>query len=85
MWVWLFWRTSALLTRNCRCHDEPMDRDRSTRGGWRCSVKRREKQLRYWHKANGGYVVRRRRHLRAERADINERLLQLKREGASAQ
>jgi hypothetical protein len=23
----------------CRCHDRPMHRDRSTRGGWRCAAK----------------------------------------------
>jgi len=57
-----------------------MDRDRSTNGGWRCKVNRRERQRRYWHQADGGYVLRRRRHLHGQRQHVLEQLGQLERE-----
>lgn len=78
----------------CPCHGEPMqwwrDQRRSAGGSWRCAVKernrniegRRERQLRYWHKANGGYVVRRRRHLADQRAELVRRLHDIEQEAS---
>lgn len=70
--------------RLCRCHGVEMYRNNSD-GGWRCRVKVRERQraadLDYWHKAWGGYAVRRRRHLRQQRAHVEARLTELDKEG----
>ena len=64
--------------------------DRKTGGLWRCAVRKREvqkaagydtvRQFRYWHAPGGGYITRRRRHLRAQREQILDRLAQLERE-----
>jgi hypothetical protein len=35
--------------RRCSCHGEEMDRVRGSNGGWRCAVKRRAKQRRFYH------------------------------------
>jgi hypothetical protein len=37
-------------TRTCRCHGEPMDRNHTSSGGWTCAVKRRARQLVYYHR-----------------------------------
>lgn len=65
----------------CACHGEPMYRNNSS-GGWRCRVKVRARQnpadLAYWHRADGGYIVRRKRDLARQRSDVLERLTQLR-------
>lgn len=35
--------------RRCCCHNEPMERNPGSGGGWRCVVKRRERQLTAYH------------------------------------
>lgn len=81
----------------CACHGEPMrwstDRRRKSGGYWSCAVRRaasdakgrKERQLRYWHKANGGYIVRRRRQLASAREAVTEQLRQLDMEARLAE
>lgn len=64
----------------CRCHQQPMRPSPGSNGGWRCVIREREKQLRYWHKPGGGYIVRRKRDLAQQRSDITERLNRLREE-----
>jgi hypothetical protein len=76
---------------NCACHDEPAywnpDRRGVNGGYWRCRVKVRERQraadLAYWHRADGGYIRRRKRHLAGQRTEIEGRLRHLQEEAGS--
>lgn len=82
---------------DCACHGEPMwwqpDRRRPPGGYWRCGVARQQadskdkkgRQLRYWHKANGGYIRRRKRDLAAERVQLLARLDNLEQEALRAE
>lgn len=67
----------------CGCHGLPMYRNNSV-GGWRCAVKVRARQnpkdREYWHRADGGYIRRRRRVLAEQRAEVLSRLAQLEEE-----
>lgn len=60
-------------------------KDRSSGGLWRCSVKKREVNLRDWHGPNGGYVRRRRKQLAAQRQRILEQLDQLAQEATNVE
>lgn len=80
----------------CECHGEPCywNPDKGMRAGgmWRCRIKRneqdrardprrrRQRQLAYWHRADGGYIVRRKRDLARQREQIVNQLAQLERE-----
>jgi hypothetical protein len=64
--------------RRCRCHDQPMDRNTSSKGGWTCAVKRRARQLAAYHAdpASANYA-RWRRSLRARIERKRERIAEL--------
>lgn len=59
----------------------------NSNGGWRCRVKVRARQNPaqriYYHRADGGYIRRRRRHLAEQRAQILERLSELEQEAVT--
>lgn len=63
-----------------RCRVVARERDRLRPERPHDPEKRKASQLRYWHKADGGYIRARRRALAAERADIQAQLSQLDQE-----
>lgn len=67
---------------DCRCHGVPMYPNKHSNGGWRCRVKVRVRQNARHHEHD--WLVRRKRDLAAQRANILSRIAELEQEAVTS-